>query len=57
MRIATTALTGVLLTLFPDAGEQSAAILDLELTDQSWTRSLDWLVRNRLLDNERGMPQ
>jgi uncharacterized protein DUF2380 len=26
-------------------------------TDESWTRTLDWLVRNRLLDPERGMPQ
>jgi hypothetical protein len=26
-------------------------------TDESWTRTLDWLVRNRLLDPERGVPQ
>jgi Protein of unknown function (DUF2380) len=26
-------------------------------TDESWTRTLDWLVRNRLLDPERGMPR
>ena len=26
-------------------------------TDESWTRALDWLVRNRLLDPERGVPQ
>src|SRR5689334_5377432 len=25
-------------------------------TDESWTRTLDWLVRNRLLDPERGVP-
>ena len=24
-------------------------------TDKSWTRTLDWLVRNRLLDPERGV--
>jgi hypothetical protein len=24
-------------------------------TDESWTRTLDWLVRNRLLDPERGV--
>ena len=26
-------------------------------TDESWTRTLDWLVRNRLLDPERGVRQ
>jgi hypothetical protein len=26
-------------------------------TEESWTRALDWLVRNRLLDPERGVPQ
>jgi len=26
-------------------------------TDESWTRALDWLVRNRLLDPELGVPQ
>ena len=26
-------------------------------TDESWRRTLDWLVRNRLLDPERGVPQ
>jgi hypothetical protein len=26
-------------------------------TEESWTRTLDWLVRNRLLDAERGVPQ
>jgi len=26
-------------------------------TDESWTRALDWLVRNRLLDPEFGVPQ
>ena len=26
-------------------------------TDESWTRALDWLVRNRLLDPEHGVPQ
>jgi uncharacterized protein DUF2380 len=26
-------------------------------TDESWTRTLDWLLRNRLLDPERGVPQ
>lgn len=26
-------------------------------TDESWTRALDWLVRNRLLDPDRGVPQ
>ncbi len=60
MRLAATALTNLLLMLFPAAAgarEQSAAIFDLELTDESWTRTLDWLVRNRLLDNERGVPQ
>jgi hypothetical protein len=57
MRFAATALTGLALTLFLAAAEQSAAILDLELIDDSCTRSLDWLVRNRLRENERGVPQ
>jgi hypothetical protein len=26
-------------------------------TDESWTRTLDWLVRNRLLDPQHGVPQ
>jgi uncharacterized protein DUF2380 len=26
-------------------------------TDESWTRALDWLLRNRLLDPEHGVPQ
>lgn len=26
-------------------------------TDESWSRALDWLVRNRLLDPDRGVPQ
>jgi hypothetical protein len=26
-------------------------------TDESWTRALDWLLRYRLLDPERGVPQ
>ena len=26
-------------------------------TDELWTRALDWLVLNRLLDPERGVPQ
>jgi hypothetical protein len=26
-------------------------------TDESWTRAVDWLLRNRLLDPERGVPQ
>ncbi len=26
-------------------------------TDESWLRTVNWLVRNRLLDPERGVPQ
>jgi len=39
---------------------RNVAVADASLrgdTDESWTRALDWLVRNRLLDPEHGVPQ
>ena len=39
---------------------QNLAVAQADLrgdTDESWTRTLDWLVRNRLLDPERGVKQ
>jgi hypothetical protein len=39
--------------------ESNVAIAQADMrgdTDESWTRTVGWLVRNRLLDPDRGMP-